>query len=85
MELKRVWQREKDSNLRMPESKSGALVQLGDPPIRKCLEEEQGFEPWVELASYTGLAGQRLKPLIHPSGTFATQYTRNAVKNYHAR
>ena len=27
-----VWQGRKDSNLRMPESKSGALGQLGDSP-----------------------------------------------------
>ena len=29
---KKEWQTEKDSNLRMPESKSGALDQLGDRP-----------------------------------------------------
>lgn len=41
------WQRRQDSNLRMPESKSGALDQLGDSPRkpRKHFVGSDGFEP----------------------------------------
>ena len=42
--LKNMWLRIQDSNLGMPESKSGALDQLGDTPTN-FLATREGIEP----------------------------------------
>lgn len=57
------WQREVDSNHRMPGSKPGALGQLGDPP--KFFGREGGIRTRVPTCVDSRLAGERHRPLGH--------------------
>ena len=49
----KIWQGWKDSNLRMPESKSGALTNLATPLHRTVAVDRQ---PWVPVSSATHLS-----------------------------
>ncbi len=49
-----VWQGKKDSNLRMPESKSGALTNLATPLHRSFVENKQPYNLLSETQLKSG-------------------------------
>ena len=65
---------QKDSNLRPPAPKAGALAGLRHTPKKKTMQpssfffaEKGGFEPPVPLAGYDSLANCWFQPLTHLS------------------
>ena len=65
---------QKDSNLRPPAPKAGALAGLRHTPKKKTMHhrllsfaEKGGFEPPVPLAGYDSLANCWFQPLTHLS------------------
>ena len=67
---------QKDSNLRPPAPKAGALAGLRHTPKKKTIlhrllsfAEKGGFEPPVPLAEYDSLANCWFQPLTHLSGS----------------
>lgn len=63
-----MWRMQKDSNLRNGDKPFNCLAGSPNRPLwHASVEERQGFEPWIRLATYTAVPRRLLQPLGHLS------------------